>query len=352
MEEASSEQGRTGRADDRADRGRQREVLRRPGRRRRRRRLRLLDGARLRDRAGRLGLVRPHRRRDVPQEDRGRHHQPGRRHVGSDLGDRRSCGRARPPAARPSSTATTSSRCSARPSRASRSAGNSDLGDKTLLDALRAGRRRVRDGARRGRRRRRRRCRGPRWRLASRPRPRGRCSPSAAAPRTRASAASARSTRGPSPSRSCSNRSPTRGRPTSRRRGRGMKKFVNDPKDFVPEMLKGIALANPDTLKYVPEYNLIMRTDAPSDDEGLDRPGLGFRPRARARDDRRQGHARRRVSGRRVRGAADGLRPGDDQAAQLQEGRAAPDQQLHRRPDGVRDGRARWPRPRASRSGP
>jgi len=42
-----------------------------------------------------------------------------------------------------------------------------------------------------------------------------------------------------------------------------MKKFVNDPKDFVPEMLKGIALANPDTLKYVPEYNLIMRKDIP-----------------------------------------------------------------------------------------
>ena len=46
-----------------------------------------------------------------------------------------------------------------------------------------------------------------------------------------------------------------------------MKKFVNDPKEFVPEMLKGIALANPDTLKYVPEYNLIMRTDAPSDEK-------------------------------------------------------------------------------------
>lgn len=43
-----------------------------------------------------------------------------------------------------------------------------------------------------------------------------------------------------------------------------MKKFVNDPKQFVPEMLKGIALANPDTLKYVPEYNLIMRADAPN----------------------------------------------------------------------------------------
>jgi len=46
-----------------------------------------------------------------------------------------------------------------------------------------------------------------------------------------------------------------------------MKKFVNDPKDFVPEMLQGIALANPDTLKYVPEYNLIMRAEGPSDDK-------------------------------------------------------------------------------------
>jgi dihydroxyacetone kinase-like protein len=42
-----------------------------------------------------------------------------------------------------------------------------------------------------------------------------------------------------------------------------MKKFVNDPKQFVPEMLKGIALANPGKVKYVPEFNLIMRTDAP-----------------------------------------------------------------------------------------
>jgi len=44
-----------------------------------------------------------------------------------------------------------------------------------------------------------------------------------------------------------------------------MRKFVNDPKNFVPEMLKGIALANPDTLKYVPEFNLIMRKQGPSD---------------------------------------------------------------------------------------
>ena len=45
-----------------------------------------------------------------------------------------------------------------------------------------------------------------------------------------------------------------------------MKKFVNDPLQFVPEMLKGISLANPDKFKYVPEFNLIMRADAPSDD--------------------------------------------------------------------------------------
>jgi phosphoenolpyruvate---glycerone phosphotransferase subunit DhaK len=43
-----------------------------------------------------------------------------------------------------------------------------------------------------------------------------------------------------------------------------MKKFVNDPKQFVPEMLKGLALANPETLKYEPKYNLIYRADAPN----------------------------------------------------------------------------------------
>ncbi|UOE45289.1 dihydroxyacetone kinase subunit DhaK [Agromyces larvae] len=46
-----------------------------------------------------------------------------------------------------------------------------------------------------------------------------------------------------------------------------MKKFVNDPKQYVPEMLKGLALANPDTLTYVPEYNLIMRKDAPNENK-------------------------------------------------------------------------------------
>jgi dihydroxyacetone kinase-like protein len=46
-----------------------------------------------------------------------------------------------------------------------------------------------------------------------------------------------------------------------------MKKFVNDPKQFVPEMLEGLALANPHSLRYVPEHNLIMRADSPREDK-------------------------------------------------------------------------------------
>jgi phosphoenolpyruvate---glycerone phosphotransferase subunit DhaK len=59
-----------------------------------------------------------------------------------------------------------------------------------------------------------------------------------------------------------------------------VKKFVNDPKQFVPEMLKGVVLANPDTLKYVPDYNLIMRADAPRDDKVsiLQGSGSGHEP--------------------------------------------------------------------------
>lgn len=59
-----------------------------------------------------------------------------------------------------------------------------------------------------------------------------------------------------------------------------MKKFVNDPKTFVPDMLTGLALANPDTLRYVPEYNLIMRADAPRHDKVsiLQGSGSGHEP--------------------------------------------------------------------------
>src|SRR5687768_16993170 len=55
--------------------------------------------------------------------------------------------------------------------------------------------------------------------------------------------------------------------PATTLEGMSMRKFVNAPKEFVSEMLKGLALANPSTLRYVPEYNLIMRKDAPRDDK-------------------------------------------------------------------------------------
>ena len=42
-----------------------------------------------------------------------------------------------------------------------------------------------------------------------------------------------------------------------------MKKFVNDPAKFVPEMLEGVYLANSDKLKYEPKYNIIYRADRP-----------------------------------------------------------------------------------------
>ena len=46
-----------------------------------------------------------------------------------------------------------------------------------------------------------------------------------------------------------------------------MKKFVNDPRQFVPEMLEGIHLASDGRLKYDPKYNLIYRADMPRADK-------------------------------------------------------------------------------------
>src|SRR6187397_3419189 len=42
-----------------------------------------------------------------------------------------------------------------------------------------------------------------------------------------------------------------------------MKKFVNDPAQFVPEFMKGIALANPDLLDFNAEFQLITRKSGP-----------------------------------------------------------------------------------------
>ena len=44
-----------------------------------------------------------------------------------------------------------------------------------------------------------------------------------------------------------------------------MKKFVNDPRQFVPEMLAGICLASDGRLKYEPKYNLLYRSDMPQE---------------------------------------------------------------------------------------
>jgi len=45
-----------------------------------------------------------------------------------------------------------------------------------------------------------------------------------------------------------------------------MKKFINDPKRFVPEFLEGIVLASGGALRYEPRYNLIYRADMPKAD--------------------------------------------------------------------------------------
>jgi dihydroxyacetone kinase-like protein len=45
-----------------------------------------------------------------------------------------------------------------------------------------------------------------------------------------------------------------------------MKKFVNEPANFVPEFMKGVVLANPDLLEFNEEFQMIKRKDAPSND--------------------------------------------------------------------------------------
>src|SRR6187200_1199490 len=42
-----------------------------------------------------------------------------------------------------------------------------------------------------------------------------------------------------------------------------MKKFVNDPAKFVPEFMRGIALANPDLLDFNAEFQMITRKSGP-----------------------------------------------------------------------------------------
>ncbi len=46
-----------------------------------------------------------------------------------------------------------------------------------------------------------------------------------------------------------------------------MKKFVNQPADFVPEFMRGVMLANPELLEANPEFQLIKRKDRPAADK-------------------------------------------------------------------------------------
>ena len=57
-----------------------------------------------------------------------------------------------------------------------------------------------------------------------------------------------------------------------------MRKFVNDPKKFVPEFLEGVALATAARSSTSPKYNLIMPGRHAQGQQGLDHPGLGLRP--------------------------------------------------------------------------
>lgn len=46
-----------------------------------------------------------------------------------------------------------------------------------------------------------------------------------------------------------------------------MKKFVNNPENFVPEFMAGVMAANPELLEAIPEFQLIKRKDRPAADK-------------------------------------------------------------------------------------
>ena len=101
-----------------------------------------------------------------------------------------------------------------------------------------------------------------------------------------------------------------------------MKKFVNDPRQFVPEMLEGIHLASDGRLKYEPKYNLIYRADMPQANKVsiIQGSGSGHEPAHTMIVGK--GHAGRGLPRRRLRRTAGGVRLRDHQAAELAEGSA------------------------------
>ena len=129
------------------------------------------------------GTVRPHRHRDLPEEDRGRHHQPDRRHVGPDLGHRVPARRRDRRRRETSSTPERSSRCCAPPIEGIKARGGAEARRQDAARRARPGDRRDR-GTGRGRSfARPMRCRPLPLPLGRPPRRPDRCWPSAAAPR-------------------------------------------------------------------------------------------------------------------------------------------------------------------------
>ena len=118
----------------------------------------------------------------------------------------------------------------------------------------------------------------------------------------------------------------------------GVKKFVNDPKQFVPEFLEGVALASRRHAQVRAEVQPDLPGRHAQEGPGLDHPGLRLRPRAGAHDDRRPRHARRRLPRRRLRRPAGRVRHRDVQADGHAGRRALHRQQLHRRPHRLGDG--------------
>ncbi len=97
-----------------------------------------------------------------------------------------------------------------------------------------------------------------------------------------------------------------------------MKKFVNDPKEFVPEMLKGIALGEPghaEVRARVQPDHADRRAERLTRSRSCKGSGSGHEPAHVMIVGK--GMLDAACPGRRVRGSADGLRAGDDEAAQL-----------------------------------
>ncbi len=297
------------RAHDRGDRRRERAVLRRPRRGRRRRRLRLFARPRLRDsssaawdsfdRTDAAAFLQQDRASIIPSR------------IGGTSGPLwgtaflRAAGRRHRKVR--NWTVRRWSRCCARPPRASRRAATPDLGDKTLLDALVPTDRRDRSARSAS-------AATGRPAVAGRRDGRPRDAPTRAPPSCRPGAAGPaytgeRSSRQRRPGRACACR---RGEhwnkpwPTTVARRASCKENrheeVRQRPEAVssPEMLDGHRAGQPGHAALRARVQPDHAGRRPERRQGLDHPGLRLGPRARPRDERRHGHARRRLPRRRV----------------------------------------------------